>query len=971
MKEHFSSRVTKLLVILALAIVASVMFVIVGCDGGTEEPPKHTTHTWVADTSREDVAASCTTAGVHYIICSECGMTSTEETPALGHEWANDGNMLRQEPTCTEDGYYYRECTREGCSYRETSTIIPKTGHKLNFADVTITPATCTTDGSLSGVCPACSETITLTADEIRLGENVTGFTFALAREKEKAAQEASETYVTFNIKGNEDAGYTILQAEGHTWNATADEDKDGEIDAVCVKDDAATTYANGTLKKSGEYAGYCTKCDALVAKADHDKPAGAANCIAAIDNENMSQADINAVAPENRTTHAYHCDVCDEDILKGDHNNQISTLVSGNPVLDPENAVFEPAEGVTKLDCHYYYVCLDCGEVTVSTPHTLPLTTDTANYKNCGHGDLCTVCGIEMTQPTGHKLDGELKDADDETFGTFTYAPRTCEEAEHAYNYCVYCKAREDAGEDVKWELNKNYKLIGADAYNHDDWQEGSYEDKTVALDGSTLTNCVNGYAKQDICGRCGEPRVSVKPTFYSKKTDGDKVTYTEIKKEADFNSAKDGDGVYTLANDKYTAIDFTKEDSELISWTTDRYGRPWTDANGIYGEKKDEHAFATVPMKDYPTEDLFEFNKDNKPFCNTVDNGVEVLKHCANCGMYTWETVSFDTFLKEVMGDMSLADYIATRDDWHAGKDMLVCPHGNSQCDACQIGNHNAQYYINFVGVDDPAIAIPQQIYYACVGDNNVMSGDVVVEKGNREFFAETMKNFVAQYAGIYNFTFYSDADCQKPLEADFTAYDDSWDVILHDNNTNGTTCNDDQTVYFKVTMVDEEDDNNYFTSYSMTDGVNDGLSWSDYDAPENTRDSLKGISFEFSESFIGHENISRIAISVTRTEGEGEEKETITMGTAISTGEQLTKLLASLTYPEANAENQMVEVNVGSFGYNEANGATPDDFWTMSNTNFRKADNTLYTGAVTVTISLTTSTGFYQAVVNTNIA
>lgn len=951
MKEHFSSRVTKLLVILALAIVASVMFVIVGCDGGEKEPT-HTVHSWVADSSKTNIAPTCTTDGVDYFICSECGMTSTEPVPATGHTWDSDGTKGKP-ATCTEDGwYFYRECTE--CGYVDASDRMPATGHALNFADVTITPATCTTDGSITGKCVNCGEELTLTADEIKLGENVKDFDADIAQAKEDAAKEASETFVTFNLKGD------FLQAPGHEWNVAYDENHN--IKEPCVPNKDATDKAHALDKEdTTEYAGYCTNCNEFAAVTEHHKPAGAANCIAAIDNKNMSQADINAVAPENRSTHAYHCDVCGEDIEKGSHNNQISTLVSGNPVLDPENAVFEPAEGVTKLDCHYYYVCLDCGEVTVSTPHTWPLTTDTANAANCGHGAKCTVCGIEMTQPTDHKLTGELKDADDETFGTFTYAPRTCEEAEHAYNYCVYCKAREDAGEEVKWELNKNYKLVGAAAYNHDNWQKDSYETKTVALDGSTLTNCVNGYAKQDICGRCGEPRVSVKPTFYSKSTVDGKDVYTEIKKEADFNSAKGGTGVYTLANDKYTAIDFTKDDSKLISWTTDKYGLQWTDANGIYGEKTYEHTFATVSMKDYPTDDLFEFNKDNKPFCNTVDNGVEVLKYCANCGMYTWETVSFDTFLKEVMGGMSLADYIATRDDWHAGDHMLVCPHGNSQCDACQIGNHNAQYYIDFVGVDDPAIAIPQQIYYACVGDNNVMSGDVVVEMGNREFFAKTMKNFVAQYAGIYNFTFYSDDDCQQQLDSDFAT---GWNAILHDNNADGTTCNDDQTVYFKVTMVDEEVDNNYFTSASMkTD-----LQWTVYNAAAgNTRNYLSGISFKFSESFIGHENISRIAISVTRTESG----ETVTMGTAVSTGEQLTKLLDSLSYPEANAASQMVDVNVGSFGYNEANGATPDDFWTMSNTNFRKADNTLYTGAVTVTISLTTSTGFYQAVVNTNIA
>lgn len=949
MKEHFSSRVTKLLVILALAIVASVMFVIVGC---SEPEETHTVHTWVADTSREDVDATCTTTGVHYVICSECGMTSSETTPALGHEWANDGNMLRQEPTCTEDGYYYRECTREGCGYRETSTIIAKTGHKLNFADVTITAPTCTADGSISGACAACGETITISADDIKKDVNLIGYTDDAAQDKQDAANEDAEEgeEVDYHI-GEKDGKSTFLQAFGHSWiadekNQPAKVDANGDLAQPCVENKEATKKAQEINENDTQlYAGYCDRCGTLVPVAEHHKPAGAVVCIAAAKNENMSQADINAVAPENRNTCAFHCDVCDTDVKANEnHNYQISTLVSGNPVLDPENAVFEVAEGVTKLDCHYYYVCKDCGDVSVTTPHTWPLATDTANAANCGHGAKCTVCGLEMSQPTDHTLTGKMYDADDETFGSFTYAAATCTQNEQKFDYCVYCKAREDAGEEVDWVLRTgtvkgNYKYADGyqPAYNHDDWQKNSYKKTAVALDGSALTNCVSGYQWQDICGRCGEPRVSVKPTFYSKSTVDGKDVYTEIKKEADFKSAQDGTGVYTLANDKYTKIDFTKDDSKLISWTTDRYDRPWTDADGLYGTKTYEHAFSILPMSQYPTDDLFEFNKDNKPFCNTVKNGVEALKICDNCGMYTWETISFDDFLAQVVG-MNEDAYIASREDWHAGEHMLVCPHGNSQCDACQTGNHNAQYYINFEVVDGVKLAIPQQAFFACANDAD-----------NKGAFTAALKEFEDQYAGIYTFEYFTDKEMSSKLT-------DDWSAILHDE-VDGKVCFDDATVYVKVTEMPTDEKNSYFY------GAIDNLRWAAGEG--EARDSLKGISFHFSESFIGHENISRIAITVTRTEGEGANAETITMGTAISTGDQLTALLASLTYPEADAESQMVEVNVGNFGYNEANGATPDGFWTMSNSNFRDDNNQLYElNDVTVTITMTTSTGLYQA-------
>lgn len=220
MKEHFSSRVTKLLVILALAIVASVMFVIVGCDGGEKEPT-HTVHSWVADSSKTNIAPTCTTDGVDYFICSECGMTSTEPVPATGHTWDSDGTKGKP-ATCTEDGwFFYRECTE--CGYVDASDRMPATGHALNFADVTINAPTCTADGSLTGICAnGCGETVTINADDIDLGKNVIGYTDELAQDKEDAANEAAEEgeEVDYNIgyADKEETVSTFLQKLNHAY---------------------------------------------------------------------------------------------------------------------------------------------------------------------------------------------------------------------------------------------------------------------------------------------------------------------------------------------------------------------------------------------------------------------------------------------------------------------------------------------------------------------------------------------------------------------------------------------------------------------------------------------------------------------------------------------------------------------------------------------------------------------------------
>lgn len=89
MKEHFHSRIAKLLVVLALAVVASVMFVFVGC---SSECAHENTHT-------ETVDATCTTAGHTDTVCDDCGETiKTETIDALGHKW-DDGTVVAA--TCT------------------------------------------------------------------------------------------------------------------------------------------------------------------------------------------------------------------------------------------------------------------------------------------------------------------------------------------------------------------------------------------------------------------------------------------------------------------------------------------------------------------------------------------------------------------------------------------------------------------------------------------------------------------------------------------------------------------------------------------------------------------------------------------------------------------------------------------------------------------------------------------------------
>ena len=58
-------------------------------------------HVWVADTTKEDVPATCTSTGIHYEVCSACGTTHEVVTEMLDHTY---GDAVVVEPTCEENG---------------------------------------------------------------------------------------------------------------------------------------------------------------------------------------------------------------------------------------------------------------------------------------------------------------------------------------------------------------------------------------------------------------------------------------------------------------------------------------------------------------------------------------------------------------------------------------------------------------------------------------------------------------------------------------------------------------------------------------------------------------------------------------------------------------------------------------------------------------------------------------------------
>ena len=865
MKEHFSSRVTKLLVILALAIVASVMFVIVGCDSGKDDTTVCTNHTWVADTTRTDIAATCDKDGVHYVVCSNCGMASNEVIQATGHHWKDDGALQVEPATCTENGYYYRLC--EDCGYRETSSVIYATGHHLVYSADTakIAVPTCTTDGTITGTCKDCGEQFTYTGTQLKNGEaTISGIPENVLKAKEN------------------DLGAGFLVHPGHDYHYA----NEAECVVVEIKNDQAKT----------QLWNKCDRCEEEFEAVAHTVPTGFAPCKVATGKDGKTltvpttykgltaEAQNKDAYAAKGEAYAYQCPECENYLKEGDHTYQISKLVSGNPVLDPENAVFEVAEGVTTLDCHYYYVCEYCNDIEVATPHTYPVSTDTANYKNCGHGDLCTVCGIALSQPTAHNYNGVMdRTHKDVTFGDFSYVEPTCTTDGVAYYFCTSCAAREDAGEKIDWVLNTNYKAIdGYGKLNHDNWEtevtEGSdaegYYVKTVSRAGDdAAVDCVTGTYKRDICNTCGATRISVRPTFYVAGTGTDK--YVEVKSATEMQ----GKTIYVLEDGKYVEVT-----NKNVSWTTDEYGRPWTDDKGNYGgTEPGEHEWQLLELKDYSAAELKEIRY---PTCD--NKTAKMLYKCTNpnCQTQTWRTVDIAEYAKDIgTTEEALIKEYKEANQWHVGT-MNAC--GHDLCSACTYGNHEAQYYFVFNSADS-AMTIDRIAYFSCRTDAE-----------NYDTISAYVNEIVKKYqtTGVNAVKFYTDAEHKNEVD---------WNAIVK-GNENGSQIFVDKTIYVTRDLLPTNDATQTYFNI-------ENVGWSD-------KDNDLEIGWHLNQTVIANSKIT--SITVTLKQGNDVCVKAVTSGT------QLSAYLKECEPYWADVKGDVLQYSIDGFCTEE--GAT--DTWTYTN-------------------------------------
>lgn len=657
MKEHFSSRVTKLLVILALAIVASVMFVIVGCDGGKNDTTVCTNHTWVADTTRSDIAATCDKDGVHYVVCSNCGMASSEVIQATGHTWVDDGALQEEPATCTENGYYYRLC--EDCGYRETSSVIYATGHMLDYTTATKNLPTCTADGSLTGTCAnGCGETITIEADKIVFnGEGKNVDNYPGSRDEAIKDQPADEEWYS-NQENVPNEGF--LQTLGH------DEEFGNTHDCVAIAE-LNDVDAEGNV--TAQYWNRCERCDAKLPLQAHEMPKDAVPCV---QGEGLAAG------------YAYVCEDCEQPVKIASHD----TALMIRRVDELGYVTWEAAPEGATLSCKYWVKCKDCDYYALADAHETVDEITGEFAATCEHGAICPNCydpenGFVYYVSTAlpHNNLGTDGVFDNHTGNT----KATCTEAGHSYTYCTMCKAREEAGEDVEWVKGDNYTDTVTAALEH------RYATDNVSRIPGQAMSCVTGYYNQDKCLTCGAVRKNVKPTFTDKS--GKELT------EAQFEAAEK---VYVngqeVSKDTYhwDEIKVTIRDAEGRTYT--EY-RSYTDADGNYGGEAGKNHTWKLLLLDYANDPQLK-SQWKQVTCTTKGKYAFecAVDGCEMDGVQTWMEVTLDQYVEYYM---AATEETITREEllndktYHSGT-MLTCGHG--VCSSCNTGLHNEQYYTTF---------------------------------------------------------------------------------------------------------------------------------------------------------------------------------------------------------------------------------------------------------------------------------
>ena len=377
---------------------------------------------------------TCELAGSKNIICYDCGnVVETAVIDALGHDYVTDSTedktledghiydyqtcarcgekhtavthkqwvegyyavsyegILASEPTCTGTGFGYRQCTVEGCGYKAAvGQIVPALGHNVEEYTSEL-PATCTEDGSATGVCTRCGETVTETLPAA--GHKVDEFTEYPPTCTENGSREGVCSVCGETVT-------EIIEAPGHNM----------ELVSSAVGEDGHTQELYG-----------CTVCGAQESKTVHTEWVEG------------YYTDV-VISPGTCTSRGHTQRTCSVCGLVEDIYTELSEHERGEGVVTKEPTCTEA--GVTS------YTCIKCGDVLEVT--ILPLGHDMSvetvlqepTCELAGTGQLkCSRCDNATTYEIpalGHNIEGA---ADYEIV-----APATCTEEGTARGTCAGC---------------------------------------------------------------------------------------------------------------------------------------------------------------------------------------------------------------------------------------------------------------------------------------------------------------------------------------------------------------------------------------------------------------------------------------------------------------------------------------------------------------------------------------------------
>lgn len=200
-------------------------------ESGKTIPKKE--HSW--DAGKVTKAATCTEKGIRTYTCQSCGITRTEDIPALGHKAVTDAAVAA---TCETDGKTEgSHCSVCGTILTAQKTV-KATGHDWDEGKIT-KAATCEEKGVKTYTCRTCKKT--RTEDVSALGHQAVTDAAVAATCETDGKTEGSHCSVCGKVLTEQ----KTIPAFGHTWD-TGKITKEAACEIKGVK-----TYTCETCKKT------------------------------------------------------------------------------------------------------------------------------------------------------------------------------------------------------------------------------------------------------------------------------------------------------------------------------------------------------------------------------------------------------------------------------------------------------------------------------------------------------------------------------------------------------------------------------------------------------------------------------------------------------------------------------------------------------------------------------------------------